>query len=58
MNKEESDRNAAIIYILRVIKNPMMVMSFAKKQALTLAEDHDITVAELINEYEKIAMRI
>jgi hypothetical protein len=58
MNKEESDRNAAIIYILRVIKNPMMVMSFSKKQALTLAEEHGITVAELINEYEKIAMRI
>jgi len=58
MNKEESDRNAAIIYILRVIKSPMMVMSFAKKQALTLAEEHGITVAELINEYEKIAMRI
>lgn len=58
MNKEESDRSAAIIYILRVIKSPMMVMSFAKKQALTLAEDHGITVTELINEYEKIAMRI
>lgn len=58
MNKEESDRSAAIIYILRVIKSPMMVMSFAKKQALTLAEAHGITVSELINEYEKIAMRI
>jgi len=58
MNKEESDRSAAIIYILRVIKSPMMVMSFAKKQALTLAEEHGITVSELINEYEKIAMRI
>jgi hypothetical protein len=58
MNKEESDRSAAIIYILRVIKSPMMVMSFAKKQALTLAEEHSITVTELITEYEKIAMRI
>jgi hypothetical protein len=58
MNKEESDRSAAIIYILRVIKSPMMVMSFAKKQALTLAEEHGITVTELINEYEKIAMRV
>ena len=58
MNKEESDRSAAIIYILRVLKSPMMVMSFAKKQALTLAEEQGITVTELINEYEKIAMRI
>ena len=58
MNKEESDRNAAIIYILRVIKSPMMIMSPAKKEALTLAEEHGITVSDLINEYEKIAMRV
>jgi hypothetical protein len=58
MNKEESDRNAAIVYVLRVLKNPMMIMSPAKKEALTLAEKHGITVADLISEYEKIAMRI
>jgi hypothetical protein len=58
MNKEESDRNAAIIKVLRVLKSPMMIMSPAKKEALTLAEEHGITVAELINEYEKIAMRV
>ena len=58
MNKEESDRNAAIVKVLRVLKSPMMIMSPAKKEALTLAEEHDITVADLISEYEKIAMRV
>ena len=58
MNKEESDRNAAIVKVLRVLKNPMLIMSPAKKEALTLAEEHGITVAELISEYEKIAMRV
>ena len=58
MNKEESDRNAAIVYVLRVLKNPMMIMSPAKKDALTLAEQYGITVTDLINEYEKIVMRI
>jgi hypothetical protein len=58
MNKEESDRNAAIVYVLRVLKNPMMIMSPAKKDALTLAERCGITVTDLISEYEKIAMRI
>lgn len=58
MNKEESDRNAAIVKILRVLKSPMMIMSPAKKEALTLAEEYGITVADLISEYEKIAMRV
>ncbi len=58
MNKEESDRNAAIVYVLRVLKNPMMIMSPAKKDALTLAEKYGITVTDLITEYEKIVMRI
>jgi hypothetical protein len=58
MNKEESDRNAAIVYVLRVLKNPMMIMSPAKKDALTLAERYGITVTDLISEYEKIVMRI
>jgi hypothetical protein len=53
MNKQE-----AIIKVLRVLKNPMLIMSPAKKEALTLAEEHGITVSELINEYEKIAMRV
>jgi len=58
MNKEESDRNAAIVYVLRVLKSPMMIMSPAKKDALTLAERYGITVTDLISEYEKIVMRI
>ena len=58
MNKEESDRNAAIVKVLRVLKSPMMIMSPAKKEALTLAEEYGITVSDLINEYEKRAMRV
>ena len=58
MNQEESDRNAAIVKVLRVLKSPMMIMSPAKKEALTLAEEYGITVADLISEYEKIAMRV
>jgi len=58
MNKEESDRNAAIVYVLRVLKSPMMIRSPAKKDALTLAERYGITVADLINEYEEITRRI
>jgi hypothetical protein len=58
MNKEESDRNAAIVYVLRVLKNPMMIRSPAKKDALTLAERYGITVTDLINEYDEITKRI
>lgn len=58
MNKEESDRNAAIVYVLRVLKSPMMIRSTAKKDALTLAEKYDITVTDLINEYDEITRRI
>lgn len=53
MTKEE-----AIIKVLRVLKNPMLIMSPAKKEALTLAEEHSITVVDLISEYEKMAMRV
>ena len=58
MNKEESDRNAAIVYVLRVLKNPMMIRSPAKKDALTLVEKYGIMVTDLITEYEKIVMRV
>ena len=58
MNKEESDRNAAIVYVLRVLKNPMMIRSPAKKDALTLAAKYGITVTDLINEYDEITRRI
>lgn len=53
MTKEE-----ATVYILRVLKNPMMIRSPAKKDALTLAERYGITVTDLINEYDEITRRI
>ena len=54
MNKEE-----AIVKVLKVLNSRMAVMCKpVRDEALTLAEEHGITVADLINEYEKIAMRI
>ena len=54
MTKEQ-----AIIKILKVLKNPMMVMSvYNRDEALTLAEEHGITVEELIEEWTRIAERI
>ena len=54
MNKEE-----AIVKILKVLKSPMMVMSKPNRdEALTLAEEHGITVAELITVWSNIAMRV
>jgi hypothetical protein len=54
MTKEE-----AIVKILKVLKSPMMVMSKPNmNEALTLAEEHGITVRELITAWSNIAMRI
>jgi hypothetical protein len=54
MTKEQ-----AIIKILKVLKNPMMVMSvYNRDEALTLAEEHDITAKDLIEEWTRIAERI
>ena len=54
MNKEE-----AIVKVLKVLNSRMAVMCKpVRDEALTLAEEHGITVKELIDEYEKIAMRI
>jgi len=53
MNKEE-----AVVYILRVLKNPMMVMSPAKTIAMNLAAEHNISGMDLIKAYENIVMRI
>lgn len=54
MTKEQ-----AIIKILKVLNNRMAVMSKPMRdEALTLAEEYGITVADLISEYEKIAMRV
>lgn len=58
MNKEESDRNAAIVKVLRVLKNPMLVMSPAKQEALDLCVEYGIVGVELIQAWEKMAMRV
>ena len=51
-------KTEAIIYILRVLKSPMMLMSPAKKEALSLAQQYEITAKDLIEEYEKIVMKV
>ena len=53
MSKEE-----AIVKILKVLNSRLRVRSPAKQVALTLARDYCISAGELINEWEKIAMRI
>ena len=54
MTKEQ-----AIIKILKVLNSRMAIMSKPiRDEALTLAEEHGITVAELIEEWTKIAERI
>jgi len=53
------DRDAAILKILKVLKNPMMVMSKPNRdEALTLAEEYGINAKDLILEWTKIAERI
>ena len=51
-------KDEAIIKVLRVLKNPMLVMSPAKDEALTLAEECGIVVKDLIEVWNKIAERI
>ena len=53
MTKEE-----AIIKVLRVLKNPMLVMSPAKNEALTLAEEYCINAKDLIEAWSNITMRV
>lgn len=54
MNKEE-----AIIKVLKVLKNAMLVVNkHNRDEVLTLAEEYDITVAELITAWSDMAMRI
>ena len=55
----EQDKKNAILKILKVLKSPMMVMSKPNRdEALTLAEEYGITVAELITAWSNMAMRI
>ena len=52
-------KEEATIKVLKVLNSRMAVMCKpVRDEALTLAEEHGITVADLINEYEKIAMRV
>lgn len=53
------DRDAAILKILKVLKNPMMVMSKPNRdEALTLAEEYGIMAKDLIEAWSNIAMRV
>ena len=46
-------KDQAIIKILKVLKSPMMVMSvYNRDEALTIAEEHGITVKDLIEELD------
>ena len=52
-------KEEAIIKVLKVLNSRMAVMCKpVRDEALTLAEEHGITVSDLISEYEKIAMRV
>lgn len=53
------DKDAAILKILKVLKNAMLVVNkHNRDEALTLAEEYGITVIDLIEEWTKIAERI
>ena len=51
-------KEQAIVKILKVLKSPMMVMSPAKIEALTLAEEYGITTRELIETWADLATRV
>ena len=52
-------KDEAIIKVLKVLKSAMVVVCKPnKEEALTLAEEHSITVKDLIEVWEKMAMRI
>lgn len=51
-------KDEAIIKVLRVLKSPMLVMSPAKKEALDLCVEYGIVGVELIQAWEKMAMRV
>ena len=54
MTKEQ-----AILKILKVLKNAMLVVNkHNRDEALTLAEEYDITAKDLIEVWSDMAMRI
>jgi hypothetical protein len=55
---EEMTKEEATVFILRVLKNPMMIMSPDKTKAMNLAAEHKISGIDLIKAYESIVMRI
>lgn len=54
----EQDKKNAVLKILKVLKNPMMVMSKPNRdEVLTLAEEHGIMAKDLIEVWLDLAMR-
>jgi hypothetical protein len=52
------EKEKAIKFILRTIKNPLSILSPDKNKALTLCNEHGITVEDLIKTMENIARNI
>ena len=55
---EEMTKEEAMVFVLRVLKNPLMVMSPDKTKAMNLAAEHNISGIDLIKAYESIVMRV
>jgi hypothetical protein len=55
---EEMTKEEALVFVLRVLKNPMMIMSPDKTKAMNLAAEHNISGIDLIKAYENIVMRV
>ena len=54
-----TDKEKAMLKILKVLKSPMMVMNkHNRDEALTLAEEYGITAKDLIEVWSNIAMRV
>lgn len=54
-----TDKEKAMVKILKVLKSPMMVMNkHNRDEALTLAEEYGITAKDLIEAWSDMAMRI
>lgn len=52
-------KNEATIKILKVLKNAMLVVNkHNRDEALTLAEEYDITAKDLIETWADLAMRV
>ena len=51
----QRNRHRAILKILKILQNPMVVMSPAKAEALILVEEYGITSKELIETWDFVA---